>query len=176
MKKNLFRLLSLVLALMMLLGTVAHAEEIERYQEAPLLNIFFPAQSNLNEMYNDSTQQAIFVAALALDLVLFGDGTMDSETIINLISNDQVYIVKGAGGFCVCQIFGETGEFYAIFIPGDEEIIYRYDEAAQTSDPENIMTLLTKDNADFPAHYKVSALNVLTAITTLAETLQEGLE
>lgn len=176
MKKTMLRLVTLVLALVMLAGTTVHAEVEPTYQTMPLTQILFENDSDMSEMYANPDYQAIFAASTVVDVLLFGNDVIDAETLLHMIENDHVYILKTTDNFYVVQIIGANGDFRVIYRPGEEDTLVNYDPSTAVADPQGTIEKIVTENDSFESYRNVPALDVLASMSAILETLQEGLE
>lgn len=171
MKNALLRILTLVLALVLLTACTVHAESSQEYQQTVLMNILFPDQAALDNMYADEDMQAIFAGAAVCDAMLFGK-LVDSEKLLKMIQHDEVYLIKLSYGGYVLQVYDTVGDFRIFYDIGTETNLANYNNATTVSNPKLTLDLLISENSTFVSYAKIPALNVLAAANAILQTLQ----
>lgn len=176
MKISFLRILALSLALIMLTGFVAFAENKENVP-ATITNIIFSSREDLDNAYADPEMRGLVVGALVLDTLLQSD-VIDAETLLGMIENGKIYIAhnqihygeNGENSVYSCYIYGQTGDFHVFFSSGGKTFVAGYD-AAPVSDPENLMKNLVIQGF-LNSYYEVPSVQALAAISALLEVLQ----
>lgn len=175
--KNTLRILALTLALTLLLGSVAFAEDNSQSVPATITNVIFSSKTDLDEAYADPELRGLVVGPLVLDTLLQSD-VIDAETLLGMIENGKIYIAhnqihygeNGENSVYSCYIYGKTGDFHVFFTYGGENFRAGYD-AAPVSDPENLMKNLVAQGFII-SYYEVPSVQALAAISALLDVLQ----
>lgn len=162
--------LVLVLAMLMGIGATAFAEGKTEMVEAGVIGILFETPSDMSEMYLSEDMRTLYVASAITDTLLLGD-LIDSETLLKMVQNNQVYIARDADNTYYCFVYGATGDFHTIYTPGASSFLASYDSAATFADPADLMNYL-QTNGLFVTYYKVPSLDVLAAMSAILKTLQ----
>lgn len=169
MKSFISRIVALLLAMTMLMGVTAFAEQLEYSNDSPkLLGIFSQSQG---EWYADEFNRGLLATATLMDLILSQKEAFSDAAIAGL-SQDEVFVATGDDMLTIFY-FGANTMVTCYYFPATNHIYCYLDNTWNPSlGSVNLLNSL-QGAGSIESYYQVSASYIWGIYSAILEALEE---